>query len=756
MSDSIKNRKCFAVIPSIEGLYLLRRLLPTIDLPKENIIIVDQGSLDGTESFCNGKGHRVLQLKKRATFTQAVNEGVKNALDLGADYVLVINNDTEFKTSIATQLVRRMSSEYKLGLLAPRQIIVDQEKEALALSRVYWDIGDVAFNHDVGFSSDTPELLESDFCEFTCVLISKELILEIGLLDERYEFYHEDADYGYRCLQAGYRCAYDQTAIIKHYHSSTVNKQSNFNKHAIIARNKNYFARDYVGVQIRVNNLNEQEVSSWSLTNSKLYTYLKKFGVVTNDLDAPSLSTLAHPDMVDTDFLLTVWETTKLPKKWLSHLYKFKHIFVPSQWNVDVFKEAGFTNVSLVPFGVDVDTFNPWGATLNLPWGKSILTVCRGQYRKALDVTEKMWLNVKKQLPGVYLVLYGKDTGFNCLDDAVFESRVVGSFVANICHELQIVHLIPAFGEFVSEKDLAQLYRSVDLYLLNSRSEGFGYPVLEAMACGTLTLIPNYGSVKEFATKDNCLTFNGELVKANYFDKGFGDIGFWWEPNIRELSDVLVASFEISAEKKSVLIKNARNMVLTKYTWRHMAMVFKNELEKIAVQAQTLGQDEEKNDIEKDLSLGAQIGALKTKQSESRFFEYLTQQSMQLTSQNNEIKQLLLSFINKYSLNEKTDQSFGSVSVADGTSIEVMLEQDDDNFLNMAYLTILGREADIEGKKHYLLKLRDGHDRIDIMRDIKNSKEGQAKKMNNKSIEAVLNKIDRTSFGWKNFFGLNK
>ena len=74
----------------------------------------------------------------------------------------------------------------------------------------------------------------------------------------------------------------------------------------------------------------------------------------------------------------------------------------------------------------------------------------------------------------------------------------------------------------------------------------------------------------------------------------------------------------------------------------------------------------------------------------------------------------------------------------------------------MAYLTILGREADIEGKKHYLLKLRDGHDRIDIMRDIKNSKEGQAKKMNNKSIEAVLNKIDRTSFGWKNFFGLNK
>lgn len=743
--------KCIAVIPSIDGLYLLRRLLPTIDLPNDNIIVVDQGSLDGTEEFCMRQGHRVLQLKKRSTFTRAVNLGMTEALKLNADYILVINNDTEFKTSIATQLVSRMEQEENLGILAPRQIIVDNDKEVLSITRVFWNLKEITFNHDIGVLSSFPELLDSDFCEFTCVLISKALIAKIGMLDERYEFYHEDADFAFRAQLAGFRCAYDQLAIIKHYMSSTVSKLKSFNKEAIISRNKNYFLMDYMGPQIRINNVTSPEISSWSVTNEKLYTYLNKYGLVSQNESSCSLSTLAHPEMVNTDYLLTVWETTKLPKKWIKNLYKFKHIFVPSQWNADVLKSSGFSNVSVIPFGVDTDIFNPWGEKIVFPWGKTMLSICRGQYRKALDVTEKAWSKSREHANGTFLALYGKDTGFSCLEDKDFEASVFGPFIANIYHELQIVHLIPSVGEYVSEKDIATLYRSVDLYLLNSRSEGFGYPVIEAMACGTLCLIPNYGSVKEFIHEDNCFSFEGKPIKADYRDKGFGeDVGNWWEPNIEDLSSKIITLLNIDPEQKNLIQNKARGFVTSNYTWRNTALKLRGSLLELEKSASEISKSSFYNKLP-----ASPFTPEKLLSFESRLLEYLARQSQEFAGYAEEIAKSLEHFhgntSNKLITNFLKDYSASKIQT---TSIDQLLNSNGKDFIESAYLVILGRAADEPGANHYLSKLTSDSSKIDILYDIRNSHEGKTKAIPNKALDEILsvkNKRPSTTL-FKNFW----
>src|SRR4051812_9657937 len=98
-------QKTIAVIPSIRGAELLRRLGPTLDLPPGQIIVVDQASADGTEELCRDLGWQCLQMGKQLTFTQASNAGIQAALDRGAEHVALLNNDIELTTPVIHQLL---------------------------------------------------------------------------------------------------------------------------------------------------------------------------------------------------------------------------------------------------------------------------------------------------------------------------------------------------------------------------------------------------------------------------------------------------------------------------------------------------------------------------------------------------------------------------------------------------------------------------------------------------------------------------
>jgi GT2 family glycosyltransferase len=584
-------KKCIAIIPSIEGWHLLSHLLPTIDLPKEQIFVIDQGSHDGTEQKCRENGYGCIQMHHRATFTQAVNRGIKEALDRSADYVLVINNDVEFVTNVATQLLEHAENETNLGIISPRQIIVKNNENKLDVKRACWKLSKLEFAHeyDVVKCNDikdndaegNPELLEADFCEFTCVLIRSIVFHSVGLLDEKYQFYHEDTDFCFRCQVAGFRCVYDQTALIKHYIGSTFEKQKIFNKEKLIKRNKAYFATDHLKHFVRFPFFLPTIACSWSTTNEFLYSYLNKYGLMSPNPDSPTLSGIAHPEMVDSDYLLTVWETSQIPRLWIEESKKFKHIFVPSLWNKQVFEKSGFTNVSVLNFGVEPDLFNPWGSRLSFPWAKSVLCVFQNQYRKGLDVTFKMWNQIRTKHPSVFLVMYGKDIDCSKLGmNNCFVTRI-GNFIAKIDWNKQTALLQPAFRAYVSHRDMATLYRSCEIYLLNSRSEGFGYPILEAMACGSTCIIPNYGATKEFIQEGNCIFFDGMPIKADYSDKGFEDVGDWWEPDLKDLCSKVDHALHLDSLTTAAIGHRARQSVLSKYTWRHSMIALHKNLEQI-------------------------------------------------------------------------------------------------------------------------------------------------------------------------------
>jgi GT2 family glycosyltransferase len=352
-------RRSLFVIPSIDGAALLARMLPTLGVPGELVVVLDQGSSDETEKVCRDANVECMQLGTAHTYTKACNIGARLARERNADYLFILNNDITFVTDVARELLEEMVADPGLAIAAPSQVIVDQKSgQNLLAYRVRWHLGLMRFEHDFIPPSADVRRLEADFCELTCAAVRMKVIDDIGFLDDEYGFYFEDADFGFRLRQAGYACAYLPQSQIDHYHSSTFSEGRSEQKLAYLAKNKELFARKFLGYGVCHREYESTASNSWDVINRHLHAYLNRYGLV--DQTRPELI-FSHPGTEPFDYLYTVWETTQLPAEWLAYKQSYKAIFTPSNWVREVFEAAGYSDVHYLPHGVETDVFNPWG-----------------------------------------------------------------------------------------------------------------------------------------------------------------------------------------------------------------------------------------------------------------------------------------------------------------------------------------------------------------------------------------------------------
>lgn len=135
-------------------------------------------------------------------FTAAVNEGLRRCMDHPFDFALILNQDMYLAPDAVETMVRFMEAHPACGIGAPLQL------DGANPERVIWAGGCEAFpagRHQVGLLVDFQQDAEILWANGACMMLRKEMIREIGLLDENLVFIGSDSDYSFTARSRGWQ-----------------------------------------------------------------------------------------------------------------------------------------------------------------------------------------------------------------------------------------------------------------------------------------------------------------------------------------------------------------------------------------------------------------------------------------------------------------------------------------------------------------------------------------------------------------------
>lgn len=210
--------------------------LAEIDYSGHEVVVVDNGSQDGSQAFFKASYPDVTLIEngENIGFTGGNNAAINYALERDFDYVLLLNNDTVVAPSFLTELVKVAQARDDVGMLNPKIYFYDYPE------LLWYGGGRISFFRGVehfGFGkSCSPELnrqREVDFITGCAFLIKRAVLEKVGPLDDRLFIYCEDLDWSFKVREAGFKGLYVPESVIWHKEGidTKKNKSNAFRKY---------------------------------------------------------------------------------------------------------------------------------------------------------------------------------------------------------------------------------------------------------------------------------------------------------------------------------------------------------------------------------------------------------------------------------------------------------------------------------------------------------------------------------------------
>jgi GT2 family glycosyltransferase len=196
--------------------------LQKLDYPKEKleVIMVDNLSSDDSVSYVRKNYPDVKLIVNDANnYCRANNIGIKRSS--ARKYAVLLNNDTIVDRMWLKELVKTAESDKRIGCVGSKILFMKggriQSVGHEYIGHYYWK--DRGFDEVDKGQYDKEEEVES-LCGAS-LLIKKECIEDVGLLDENFGMYLEDVDFAIRCRKKGWKLAYNPKSIVHHYFRGT-------------------------------------------------------------------------------------------------------------------------------------------------------------------------------------------------------------------------------------------------------------------------------------------------------------------------------------------------------------------------------------------------------------------------------------------------------------------------------------------------------------------------------------------------------
>ena len=206
-----------AIVPVRNGRDLLNRLLDTLEsqtLPAGELLVVDNGSTDGAPELARDRGARVIAMGRNAGFAVAVNRGIREAR---GERIAVLNSDVELDSRYLAILAGTDAWFATGKILRSGSSRIDGTFDAVCRGGAAWRVGS-GRRDSPGFSAACA--IHSP--PWTAILLRAELFQRIGYLEESFESYLEDVDFGLRAARYGFTGRYVPEAVAWHRGSATL------------------------------------------------------------------------------------------------------------------------------------------------------------------------------------------------------------------------------------------------------------------------------------------------------------------------------------------------------------------------------------------------------------------------------------------------------------------------------------------------------------------------------------------------------
>jgi hypothetical protein len=214
----------FTVILNWNGLADTRECLESlrrIDYPNYRTIVVDNGSEDAEATALRsefGDSIELIESPANLGFAGGMNLGIRQALERGADYVLLLNNDTTVDPGFLSELVSAVDALDDAAAACPKAYYYDEPEIIYSTggSVNLWTGTARQVGNGQKDSGQYDEVAERGYADGVCMLIPRRAIEAVGLLDDDYFAYWEETDWCARARKMGMRCYYVPGARIWH------------------------------------------------------------------------------------------------------------------------------------------------------------------------------------------------------------------------------------------------------------------------------------------------------------------------------------------------------------------------------------------------------------------------------------------------------------------------------------------------------------------------------------------------------------
>jgi GT2 family glycosyltransferase len=245
--------------------------LEALNFPKENLltIVVDNGSKKKFElpkiKLEIGELH-VLDTGENLGFAGGNNFGIEYAMKNGADYIMLLNNDTYVEKNLVKELFSAFQAESNVGIIAPKIYFAkgfEFHKNNYAkedLGKVFWYAGGIMdWKNVIGRHRGVDEvdngqyekIEDTDFATGCCFFTSVEVLQKVGVLDEKLFLYYEENDLCQRVKKYGYRIIYAPKAILWHKNAQSTGGSGSALQDYFITRNRLWFGMRYASLRAK-------------------------------------------------------------------------------------------------------------------------------------------------------------------------------------------------------------------------------------------------------------------------------------------------------------------------------------------------------------------------------------------------------------------------------------------------------------------------------------------------------------------------